>query len=319
MYQPPNFCRRQAITFADHLVLALHDQVINVAIRNSAQYRRVVPVLHFQTHRLHQIAFAVSAFAVAHRAVISKNLFCGSQHFRRGFHGIFFLYWRCRRRCSRRGHRRFRRFLLGFFLYAANANTNGDSDAQHLQNIAHERLPRKSLARLFQAHLSLNHDVRDLCDAVYTHEARIAQKTFLDDSIIATPAPNCLFLSGRLLECGSVPTAGGPSCRFFESGVLLPHSKSRQFGPVQISTASGTSSLYTPSISSRTNFSSAFCSLGGASNSNSSCTCKIICARNFSFFNRFAMAIIASLIKSAAVPCSGEFSAVRSAKFRNCT
>src|SRR6267378_2465863 len=41
--------------------------------------------------------------------------------------------------------------------------------------------PRKPLAHLFQARLSLNHDVRDLRDAVYTHEARIAQKTFLDD------------------------------------------------------------------------------------------------------------------------------------------
>src|SRR5712671_8034213 len=199
MYQSPNLCWRQAITFADHLVLTLHDQVINVAIRNPAQYRWVVPVLHFQTHRLHQVTFAVSAFAVAHRAIISKNLFCGSQHFRRGFYGIFFLYWRscwgCCRRCGRRGHRRFRWFFLRFFLHAPNANTNRDSDAQHLQNIAHERLPKKSLARLFQAHLPLNHDVRDLRDAVYTHEARIAQKTFLDDSIIAMPAPNFLILT----------------------------------------------------------------------------------------------------------------------------
>jgi len=118
------------------------------------------PVLHFQTHRLHQIALAVSAFAVAHRAVISQNLFCGSQHFRRGFHGIFFLYrrhrwrsccWRCRRRCSRRGPPAFPPVSPGLFsctlqtpILVAIAMPNT------CKNIAHERLPRKSLARLFQ-------------------------------------------------------------------------------------------------------------------------------------------------------------------------
>jgi hypothetical protein len=49
-----------------------------------------------------------------------------------------------------------------------------------------------------------------------------------------------------------------------------PYSKSLQFGPVQISTANGTSSLYTPSISSRTMSSSTVFSFGGASNTNSS-------------------------------------------------
>src|SRR5205085_111873 len=41
--------------------------------------------------------------------------------------------------------------------------------------------------------------------------------------------------------------------------------------------------------------------------------------KSFSIFNRLAIPIIAILIKSAAVPCNGEFNAVRSAKFRNCT
>src|SRR5713226_367845 len=97
------------------------------------------------------------------------------------------------------------------------------------------------------------------------------------------------------------------------------HSMSRQLAPTQISTSSGTASLYTFSISSRTNLVSSLRSLAGASNSSSSCTCRIILASNFSAPRRQSMAIIASLMRSAAVPCSGELSAVRSAKLRICT
>src|SRR5580704_17877960 len=97
------------------------------------------------------------------------------------------------------------------------------------------------------------------------------------------------------------------------------YSKSLQFAPTPISTTKGTASLCTFSISSRTSSVNACVSLSGASKSNSSCTCKIIFASNFSFASRASIEIIASLIKSAAVPCSGEFSAVRSAKLRSCT
>src|SRR6266566_4526301 len=53
-------------------------------------------------------------------------------------------------------------------------------------------------------------------------------------------------------------------------------SRSRQLAPTPISTTIGTASLWTPSISSRTNFSNLERSLAGTSKSSSSCTCRII-------------------------------------------
>src|SRR5258708_6417364 len=105
----------------------------------------------------------------------------------------------------------------------------------------------------------------------------------------------------------------------FSQRWVIFQSRSRQFGPVPISTTSGTVSLCTFSISSFTSFSSLLFSFTGSSNRSSSCTCKIIFAASFSFFNRASIEIIAILIRSAAVPCKGEFSAVRSAKFLSCT
>ena len=56
--------------------------------------------------------------------------------------------------------------------------------------------------------------------------------------------------------------------------------------------------------------------LTGASKSSSSWTCRIILAANF-LCGGARRWIMASLMRSAAVPCKGVFSAVRSAKFRN--
>src|SRR6266404_3607421 len=78
---------------------------------------------------------------------------------------------------------------------------------------------------LFRAHLPLRSYVRDPCDGIYTRAARLAQKRF-----------QVMQKSNRLfMECGS-PAAAFLS---FESASYR-YSKSRQFGPVPISTASGT-------------------------------------------------------------------------------
>jgi hypothetical protein len=69
-------------------------------------------------------------------------------------------------------------------------------------------------------------------------------------------------------------------------GNYATHSISRQLGPAQISTSSGTASLCTFSISSRTNLASLLRSLDGASKRSSSCTCRIILASNFSAASR---------------------------------
>src|SRR5215469_10401044 len=102
--------------------------------------------------------------------------------------------------------------------------------------------------------------------------------------------------SGRGGKC--VPCAGlglrpspEPSLRAFLMdeagpfrGCLHGYSRSRQFGPVQISTTKGTNNLCTFSISSCTNPWTASFSSVGTSNNNSSCTCRIM--RDASFSSR---------------------------------
>jgi hypothetical protein len=88
---------------------------------------------------------------------------------------------------------------------------------------------------------------------------------------------------------------------------------SRQLSPTPTSTTSGTFSWQAPSISRFTSFETASTSSGGHSNTSSSCTCSSIALRYPPASSAASMRTMASLIRSAAVPCSGEFTAVRSA------
>src|ERR1700686_2625985 len=97
---------------------------------------------------------------------------------------------------------------------------------------------------------------------------------------------------------------------------LRCYSRSLQLGPPPIPTCSGTASACTFSICSRTSDCMTSTSFSGTSNTSSSCTCSVIL--DFSFCSRSAasMRIMAILMRSAAVPCNGVFTAVRSAKPR---
>ena len=101
------------------------------------------------------------------------------------------------------------------------------------------------------------------------------------------------------------------------TGSLTQYFRSRQFAPVRPhpqpaahSTRSHAPSRAAPSRSPRS------ISASGTSKSSSSCTCSVIRVLSFRPRARRSMRIIASLIRSAAVPCSGVFTAVRSANPR---
>ena len=81
-------------------------------------------------------------------------------------------------------------------------------------------------------------------------------------------------------------------------------------------TTSGTRRLAAPSMWRFTSSLALPCSGSGTSKTSSSCTCSTIRVRRPSARSAAAMRIIASLIRSAAEPCSGELVAVRSPKAR---
>src|SRR5690606_38225243 len=108
--------------------------------------------------------------------------------------------------------------------------------------------------------------------------------------------------------------AAGPRHEYARPG--LAQCASSQLSPAPTSTSSGTASSATPPISfgnsARIRASSAF----GTSSTSSSCTCSTRRDFIFSSLSQRSTAIIASLIRSAAVPCIGALIAARSAPCR---
>ncbi len=95
-----------------------------------------------------------------------------------------------------------------------------------------------------------------------------------------------------------------------------PQCARSQFGPTPVSATSGTFSVATPAINSGSFTRTSSSSASGTSSTSSSCTCMIMRVPSFSFSIQACTAIMASLIKSAAVPCIGALIAARSAPAR---
>ena len=89
-----------------------------------------------------------------------------------------------------------------------------------------------------------------------------------------------------------------------------------QFAPTPTSAFNGTASCATPAIFSGSPARTASSSSAGTSSTSSSCTCMISFECNPAPSSQPRTAIIASLIRSAAVPCMGALMAARSAPWR---
>ena len=136
------------------------------------------------------------------------------------------------------------------------------------------------------------------------------------EKIAVTGALACLLSlgGGKCVAAGAGGSTGAVAIRVSRRNTS--HLISRQLSPRPTSATIGTENSATSSISRFTNSCISSASAGTTSKSSSSWTCRVILERRRRCSIFRSSAIIASLIRSAAVPCSGVLTAVRSAKPR---
>ena len=77
------------VALATHFAFAFYDEVVYLAVGHLCEYGRIVPIVHFQTHRGGEITFAVAGNPVAHGAIEAKELLGARQVLLRWLYRIF--------------------------------------------------------------------------------------------------------------------------------------------------------------------------------------------------------------------------------------
>src|SRR5713226_9097090 len=86
---PADFFRR-SVAFARHLPLAVANNPKELAVGHLFDGRTVAPVAEIKLHVRSQVTLTVTAFAVAHRAIVAIKFACLRHSFGRWRDGIFF-------------------------------------------------------------------------------------------------------------------------------------------------------------------------------------------------------------------------------------
>src|SRR5580658_1824484 len=138
----------QAIALAHHLSFAFGDDEKNLSVGLARERCGIVPVVHRKLHRLDDVPFAVSLWAMTHGAIVAVNLACRRKAFRRGLHWIFLVDVFLGDLVIVRGGLRILRFLLrGIRLRARHSKTCSENRGRNQPCFAHKCLLRGRAGR----------------------------------------------------------------------------------------------------------------------------------------------------------------------------